>query len=133
MPKDTSSSATLTCRGGDAASGHAELTSTHVDLRRFDLVHSVQSCHSPCYQLVGLEFYAVGGFRLNALLQGLKLRTELYVLAEMVGPFIPVFADVTFDLVGRQQVNHRECEITIRVWKIESKPLTSWIKGGLDV
>ena len=51
----------------------------------------------------------------------------------MVRTFIPVFADMALGLVGRQQVNHCGCEITMCIWKIEGKPLTSWIKGGLDV
>src|SRR6266853_1073913 len=106
-------------RGGDTASGHTELTSTHVDLRRFDLVHPAQSCHSPCHQLVSLEFYTIGGFRFDALPQSLKLRTELHISAQTVRAFIPVFTDMSFDLVGRQQVNHCGCEIAMYVWKIE--------------
>ena len=117
-------------RGGDAASGHAELTSTHVDLRRFDL--SIRRKAATARVTNSSVSNSTIGGRLDALPQGLKFRTELYVLAQMVRPFIPVFADVAFDLVGCQQVNHCRCEITMRVWKIEGKSLTSWIKGRLD-
>src|SRR5215475_7246555 len=40
---------------------------------------------------------------------------------------------MSFDLVGCQQVNHCRCEITMYLWKIEGKALTSRIKSRLDV
>jgi hypothetical protein len=119
-------------RGGDPAFGHADLAGTHADCCRFDLFHLSHNCHSPRYQPVSFKLHAIGGLRLDALLQGLKLKAQLHVLTQAIGAFVSILAAMPFDLVGRQQVDDRRRHVAVCCWRVKRKVLAFRVKGWPD-
>jgi len=76
------------------------LPSTDADAWCLNRPHALQGIDRALHQDIRFKLDPVGGLRLDTVPERLKLRAERNFFLQAVHPLIPVFANVSLDLVG---------------------------------
>jgi hypothetical protein len=118
--------------GRDSAAANTKLPGNDADARRLDPFHAFDGLDRALHQDIRLELDPVGGPGLDALPECLELGAKRDLLLQVIHPLVPLLADVSLDLVGRQQIHDRRHQVALGFGQIECEVRALRVERRLD-